>query len=83
MKEKIAQQMQTLEEENSGEDELLAEVRNDSGNISRADITKRLKEIMGNKEFSEEAKVLQAYLGFLEQETEINGKIKDCRIRPR
>ncbi len=79
-KEKIAQQMQTIEEENSGEDDLLAEVRNDSGNISRAEITKRLKEIKGNKEFVEEAKVLQAYLGLLEQETELNGKIKDAEL---
>ena len=79
-KEKIAQQMQTIEEENSGEDDLLAEVRNDSGNIARADITKRLKEIKGNKEFTEEAKVLQAYLGLLEQETELNNKIKNAEL---
>ena len=51
--------MQTIKEENSGEDDLLAEVRNDSGNVSKAEITKRLKEIKGNKEFVEETKVLQ------------------------
>lgn len=72
--------MQTIEEENSGEDDLLAEVKNDSGNVSRSDITKRLKEINGNKEFAEEAKVLQTYLGSLEQETELNGKNKEAEL---
>jgi type I restriction enzyme M protein len=79
-KEKIAQQMQTIEEENSGEDDLLAEVRNDSGNVSRADITKRLREIKGNREIIEETKVLQAYLGLLEQETELNCNIKEAEL---
>jgi type I restriction enzyme M protein len=79
-KENIAQQLQTIKEENSGEDDLLSEARNDSGNVSRIDITKRLREIKGNNEFNEEAEVLQAHLGLLEQETELNGKIKDAEL---
>ena len=46
-KEKIAQQMQTLEEENSGEEDLFSDARNDSGKIVRAEITRRLREIKG------------------------------------
>jgi type I restriction enzyme M protein len=76
-KEKIAQQMQTLEEENSGEDDSFAEAKSDSGKITRAEITRRLREINGNNQFLEETKDLQAYLDLIEKETEINGKIKD------
>ena len=79
-KEKIAQQMQTLEEENTGEDDLLAEAKSNSGKITRAEITRRLREIRSNNEFLEEAKVLQDYFGLIEKETETNGKIKDAEI---
>jgi type I restriction enzyme M protein len=77
-KDKIAQQMQALEEENSGEDDLFAEAKSDSGKITRAEITMRLREIRGNNEFLEETKALQVYLDFIEKETEIDGKIKDA-----
>jgi type I restriction enzyme M protein len=79
-KEQIAQQIQILEEENAGEDDLLAEVKNDSGNVSRTDVIKRLREINGNKELIEETKVLQAYLDLLEQETELNSKIRETEL---
>ncbi|MGA2522524.1 MAG: type I restriction-modification system subunit M [Candidatus Bathyarchaeia archaeon] len=78
--ENLARQIQTLKEENSGEDDLLAEVKNDSGNIPRAEITKRLREIGNNNEFIEEVKILQEYLDLLEQETEINNKKRDAEL---
>lgn len=76
-KEKITQQMQALEEENSGEDDLFAEAKSDSGKITRAEIIRRLREIRNNNEFLEETKALQAYLDLIEKAIEINGKIKD------
>jgi type I restriction enzyme M protein len=76
--ENIAQQMQTLEEENSGEDDLFAEARNNAGKITKGEITKRIREIKGKPEFAEELNVLQEYLNFTEKEAEINGKIKDA-----
>jgi type I restriction enzyme M protein len=75
-REKIAQQMQTLEEENSGEEDLFEEAKNDSGKITRADITRRLREIGGDVEFLEESKALQAYLDLIEKATEINYKTR-------
>lgn len=76
--EKLAQQMESLEEENSGEDDLFGEAKSDSGKITRAEITRRLREIRGNSEFLEETKVLQDYLGVIEKEALINGRIKDA-----
>jgi type I restriction enzyme M protein len=77
-KEKIAQQMQTLEEENSGEDDLFAEARSNSGKITKAEIAKRIREIRGNREFADELKTLQEYLTLIEKEIEISGKIKEA-----
>jgi type I restriction enzyme M protein len=76
--EKIAQQMQTFEEDNSGEDDLFADARNEAGKITKAEITRRIREIRSNWEFGDELKILQKYLRLLEQEAEINGKIKDA-----
>jgi len=44
--------MQTLDEDNSGEEDLFSEVRNEKGNITQKDITKRIKEIKGNSEYA-------------------------------
>ncbi len=79
-KEKIVQKMHTLEEENSGEDDLFAEAKSDSGKITRVEIIRHLTEIRGNNDFMEEAKVLQAYLDLIEKETEINSKLKVAGI---
>jgi type I restriction enzyme M protein len=76
--EKVTLQMQTLEEENDGENDLLSDARNASGKITKTEVTKRIKEIRSNWEFGDELKILQNYLRLLEQVTEINGKIKDA-----
>jgi type I restriction enzyme M protein len=68
--------MQTLEEENSGEDDLFAEARSDSGKITKGEIAERIKEIRGNLEFEDELKVLHEYLNLAEKEAGINDKIK-------
>jgi type I restriction enzyme M protein len=76
----IAQQMQTLEEENSGEEDLFADARNESGTITKTEVTKRIKEIRSNWEFGEELKILQEYFRLMEQEAKVKGKIKDLEI---
>jgi len=75
-KEQVAQQMQTLEEENS-EDDLFSEARNESGKIRKAELTSRLRVIRGNSENLDEEKVLQAYLSLIEQDAEFSGKIRN------
>jgi len=75
-KQKIVQQKQSLEEENSGEDDLFAEARSDSGKITKVEITKRITEIGVNREFADELKTLEDYLSLIDKEAEINAKIK-------
>jgi type I restriction enzyme M protein len=79
-KEKIDLQIQTIEEENSGEDDLLAEVKNDAGNVAKTDITKRLTEIGGNREFVEETNLLKDLLSLLVQESELNSTIRATEL---
>jgi len=76
--ETITSQMQTLEEENSGEDDLFVECRNDSGKISKPELLKRVKEIKGDAEFADELKVLNEYLTLTGKEAELKSKIKEA-----
>jgi type I restriction enzyme M protein len=64
----IAQSLEELKEEHSGEDGLLEEV-SDGGKISKKSIAARLKEIKGDPESVDERKVLKDYLALLDQET--------------
>ncbi len=72
----ITRQIEELAEENSWEEWLLEEVKNDAWNISKATITKRLREIKGNNEYIEEIKLLNKYLVLLDNETEFKKQFK-------
>ena len=76
----ITEQKEALEEENSGEEDLFAEARNNSEKITRAEIINRIKEIRGTPEFADELKALQEYLSLLEKEAEINDRIKRAEV---
>ena len=73
--ENTSQQMQNMNEENQGDDDLFSEVR-DEEKINKKDIPKRIKEIKDDPEFTEEFKALQEYLRLSEQEKELKDKIK-------
>ncbi len=67
---------QSLEEENSGDDDLFSNVRNENGKISKNSITLRIKEIANDVEYKEELEALNQYLKLLGKETSINSEIK-------
>jgi type I restriction enzyme M protein len=79
-KEAILAQKTELEEENSGEEGLLEEVKTDSGNITRANINRRIREIASDPEFSDELVVLNKYLALLDQETQFNRQIRQAQM---
>jgi len=74
----IAQELEELKVENSGEEGLLADVIDEKGSISKGAVTVRLKEIKGDKDADDERKVLEDYLALLEQEYEANRRVKDA-----
>ena len=77
-KELVANEMTELEEENSGEEGLLEEVKNDNGKITKANLKQRMKEIKDSPDFKDELIVLEKYLGLFDRESAINSEIKDA-----
>lgn len=72
----ITGQMQTIDEENSGEDDLFSDARTDAGKISKTEINKRIKEIKKDSEFADELKALNEFLVLLDKEKGFKDKIK-------
>jgi len=77
----IRHQKEAMEEEHSGDDGLLEEVKTEKGKISRGNMQKRIKEIKKDidADAAEELELLNAYLGLMELEADANKKIKDAR----
>ena len=78
-KEAIAQQIEELAEEHGGEDGLLEEVKNDKGNITKTNLTARLKEIKGDPDYADELAVLTEYLALMNQESESAKQIREAQ----
>ncbi|MCK9319695.1 N-6 DNA methylase, partial [Methanoculleus sp.] len=78
--EEIQSEIQTLDEENSGEEDLFSEVRSDKGSITSKNIIKRIKDIKGNSEYVDELDVLNKYNKLLSDEKEVKDKIKSLNI---
>lgn len=72
----ISQNMQNLAEEHSGDEGLLEEVKSDAGNITKSNVTKRIKEIKGDPNYEDELNIVQEYLTLLDKESDIKSKIK-------
>lgn len=77
--EKQRQVLADLVEEHSGEEGLLVEVTNDKGNISKTEVSKRirtLKTFKADEDAKAELKVLQAYLKIVNAESKAKKAVK-------
>lgn len=72
----LEQQLEEMAEEHGGEGGLLEEAKNEKDKLTKASATARLKEIKADKDVDEERKSLQDYLALVEQESDVNAKIK-------
>lgn len=77
-KDEIARQKEEFEEENSGEEGYLEEIKNDKGNITKGSLKNRIKEIKDDSDSVEEFEVLEAYLKLVDDEADANKKVKDA-----
>ena len=75
----LAQKLEELKEEHSGEEGLFAEVLGDKGGIAKADVTARLKVIKTEADAEDERKLLTEYLDLTEQESAANKKVKEAQ----
>jgi len=75
----ISRQLEELDEEHGGEEGLLVEAKNEKGKLSKATVAARLKDIKTDKEAADERKLLNVYLGLIEQESAASKKVKDAQ----
>ena len=77
----ISRQIEETEEEHSGEEGLLEEVKSDKGKISKGTVQKRIKVIKNDAAADdfEELNVLEAYLGLIDKEATAKKQIKDAQ----
>lgn len=75
----VGSQMEELDEEHGGEEGLLAEAKNDKGNLTKVSVNARLKEIKNDADVADERKQLNAYLALIEQESIASKKVKDAQ----
>lgn len=78
-RDEFVRQTEEMVEEHGDEEGLLNEVINDKGKIVKAELQKRIKEIKDDADSVDERKILEEYLKLLEQESEINKKIKEAQ----
>ena len=71
-KDEIARQKEEFEEENSGEEGYLEEIKNEKGNITKGSLKNRIKEIMDDPDSVEELEVLESYLKLVDDESDAN-----------
>lgn len=75
----VSSQMEEMDEEHGGEEGLLAEAKNDKGNLTKVSVNARLKEIKNDADAADERKQLNAYLALIEQESIASKKVKDAQ----
>ncbi|MCD4816185.1 MAG: type I restriction-modification system subunit M [Methanosarcinales archaeon] len=77
----ISRQIEEMEEEHSGEEGLLEEVKSDKGKISKGTVQKRIKVIKNDAvaDDFEELNVLEAYLRLIDKEAMAKKQIKDVQ----
>ena len=76
--EQAGSEMEEMKEEHGGEEGLLESVVNDKGNITKGDLNKRIKEIKDDKDFADEAEMLEKYSDLIKKEADYKKKIKQA-----
>ncbi len=71
----FSSQKEEMEEEHSGEDGVLEELKSDKGKISKVVVQKRIKAINNDPEYANEMAVLVPYLDILEKESDAGKRI--------
>lgn len=75
--EDLERQMEELKEENSGEEGILEEVKNEKVNITKKDLQQKIKELQANAvDFKEDLDILEKYLWLLDEQGKVKKQIK-------
>ncbi len=78
-RDEVTRQMEEMAEEQSGEEGLLSDVISDKDKITKAAVQQRIKEIKDDEESADELRILKEYQKLLEQESELNKRIREAQ----
>lgn len=76
-RDEIERQMNELVEENSGEDSIFEEVKNDKGNITKNELKAKINELKNNSEFKDDVLLLKTYLNLMDELSKVKKEIKN------
>jgi type I restriction enzyme M protein len=76
--ETAAQTMEELEEEHPVDDGLLDEARSDAGNVTKGELTRRMKEIKGDSDYAEEYELMKKYKSAYDNERKAKKAVKEA-----
>ncbi len=79
-REAIAQEIEALTEDHSGEEGLLEDAKNNKGKLTKTSLKDRMKEIKGEAEFREEMVVLKQALQLVDLESSLILRIKEKQL---
>jgi len=71
-------ELETLLEENTDEDSIFEEVKNEKGKITKGEVKKKIKELKSLPAFEEEIRLLQTYLTLTDEIANIKKQIKQA-----
>jgi type I restriction enzyme M protein len=75
--EEVTSEMASIDEENSGDEDVFSDARNDKGNINAKELAKIIKKGELDKE---ELDVLKKYSALIDKEKDLKNKIKDLEV---
>lgn len=79
MRDAVSRSMEEMDEEQGGDEGLLAEAKTDKGKLTAKSVKERLKDIRADKDAAEERKVLEKYLDLIDEEATAGKKLKDAQ----
>jgi type I restriction enzyme M protein len=78
-KDALTAQKEEMEEEHSGEDGVLEELKSEKGKITKGAVQQRLKEIKDDPEYNYELAILETYINLIDQENDTGKKISQAQ----
>jgi len=76
--ETAAQTMEELEQEHAVEGGLLEEAQSDAGNVTKGELTRRMKEIKGDPDYAEEYELMKTYKSAYDNEKKAKKAVKEA-----
>lgn len=77
--EDLAARMAEMIEEHGGEEGALSDVVNEKGKITKGDLNAFLKQVKGNRDYAEEAKIAHEYKVLFDQESDVSAALKEAQ----